>query len=149
MWHSAVAPFASHDDFDLIHCCHHRPGTDGHLSWRQPRPVVQGVHLANGKLFEQTFLHHDLAATAALLGRLEDHESATVEVPRVGEISCGAQQHGGVAVMSAGMHAALVRGFVRYRPSLVHRQTVHVGTQADRLATVAAPVDDAYHSSLR
>ena len=64
---------------------------------------------------------------------------------RFGEVFRGAQQHGGVAVMAAGMHAAWELCWRRAAGGLLHRQRVHVGAQADRGLPVAVPqhADDA------
>ena len=57
------------------------------------------------------------------------------------------QQHGGVAVVAAGVHLALVAAGVGKGVEFLHGQRVHVGAQADGTATRAAvaPVHDAYH----
>ncbi len=95
----------------------------------------------------QPVLDHGLAAAAALLRRLEDHHRGAGEIARLGEIARGAQQHGGVAVMAAGVHLARHRRLVRQVGRLLDRQRVHVGAQADRLVRRAlAAADDADHA---
>jgi len=59
----------------------------------------------------------------------------------------GAQQHGGVPVMAAGVHLAGMDRFMPERVFLFERKRVHVGAQTDNLAGLAlAPVDDANHA---
>ena len=92
-------------------------------------------------------IDHGLAAGAALLGRLEDHHRGAGEIAGLGEIARGAEQHGGVAVMAAGVHLARHGRLVRQAGRLLDRQRVHVGAQADDLAGAAlAAADDADHA---
>ena len=88
------------------------------------------------------------AAGPALLGRLEDHHGGAGEVARLGEVFGGAEQHGGVAVMAAGVHLAGHGRLVGKVVRLLDRQRVHVGAQPDHLAGAARPValDDADHA---
>ena len=90
------------------------------------------------------------AAAAAFLGRLEDEVGGAVEVARLGEVARRAEQHGGVAVVAAGVHAAGVRRACAEAAGLVHRQAVHVGAQADAAAAGGlSALDDADHAGLR
>ena len=57
-----------------------------------------------------------------------------VEIARLGEILRGAEQHGGVAVMAAGMHLARGLRGIGLAVASVDRQRVHVGAQADGAA---------------
>ena len=84
------------------------PARTAILSRRQAGPVVHGVDLVGGKTLEQALLHHDLPAAAAFLRGLEDHVGGAVEIARLGEVARRAEQHGGVAVVAAGMHPALM-----------------------------------------
>ncbi len=107
---------------------------------------MHAVDLVDAKARHQPVLDHGLAAGAALLGRLEDHHRGTGEIARLGQIARGAEQHGGVAVMAAGVHFAGARRFVRQPGFLLDRQRVHVGAQADHFVGLAlAAVDDADH----
>ena len=72
----------------------------------------------------------------------------TVEIqifPVFGHVACGAEQHRGVAVVSAGMHVPLVSRTVWAVILLQQGQRVHIGTQTDRTRTVppAQNADDA------
>ena len=69
-------------------------------------PVVQAEHLLGREALEQPVVDHHPPAAAALLGRLEDQVDGAGEVAGLGEIARRTQQHGGVAVMAAGVHPA-------------------------------------------
>ena len=58
------------------------------------------------------------------------------EIARLREITRGTQQHGGVPVMAAAMHLALVPGAVAEGVGFLHVQRVHVRAQADGAAVV-------------
>ncbi len=107
------------------------PGTTRALAQRQLGVVVQRIDGIAGEAVEQPFLHHHPAAAAAFLGRLEDEVDGAVEVPRLGKVPRGAEQHRRVPVMPAGMHLSGVGGTVRDVARLLHRQAVHVGAEAD------------------
>ena len=141
----AVRALAGDLDVEQAAAGHLRAGADGELADLELGPVVHAEDLLAGELVEQPVLHHRLGAAAALLGRLEDEMDGAVEVARRREILGGAQQHRGVAVMAAGMHAALVLAAVIERVVLVHRQGIHVGAQPDGARIVADPdgADDA------
>ena len=125
-------------DADLVGGRHHRSRPHGDLAGRQFRPVVQRVDLVRGKALEQAVAHHHAAPAAVLLGRLEDHIGGAVEVARLGQVARGAEQHGRVPVVSAGVHAPFVARAVRTLRGLVHGQAVHVGAQADRAAAASS-----------
>ena len=81
-------------------------GEDGELAERQARIIMHAVDFVDAETGDQAVLDHGFAAGAALLGRLEDHHRGAGEIARLGEIARGAEQHGGVAVMAAGVHLA-------------------------------------------
>jgi hypothetical protein len=108
---------------------------------------VQRVHLVDRKAIEEPVLDHRLRPGVALLARLEDQVRGAVEVARLGEIARGCEQHRRVAVVAAAVHAAVIGGAVRELVLLVHRQRIHVGAQADRLAAVVAASDHDRHDA--
>ena len=110
---------------------------------RQPGAVVHAVDFLDPEPIEQTVLQHGARASAALLRRLKDQNCGAGEVARVGEVLCGAEQHGGVTVMAAGVHLARHGRFVGKIGLLLDRQRIHVGAQPDHLAASFAPPDDA------
>ena len=117
------------------------------LPGRQAGIVVHAVDLLDAEAVHHPVLDHGEAAGAALLRRLEDHHRRAGEVARLGEILRGAEQHGGVAVMAAGVHLAGHRRLVGKLARLLQRQGVHVGAQPDHLArAVAGAADDTDHA---
>jgi hypothetical protein len=64
------------------------------------------------------------------------------------QVFCRPQQHGGVTVVAAGVHAAIVAGTVGKQVLLQQRQGIHVGAQGDGAAT-GAVAQDADHAGSR
>ena len=126
-----VAAAALHADLEVVRVGADRTRHRRHLADRDAGIVVRAEHHVAGEAVEQPFLHHHLAAAAVLLGRLEDEMHRAVEVAGFGQVAGGAQQHGGVAVMAAGMHHAGVLRAVFELVGLGHRQRVHVRPDAD------------------
>ena len=110
---------------------HHRAGPDRELAGRQARPVVHAVDRLDRVAVEHAFLDHHPRAALVLLGRLKDEMHRAGEIARLGQISRGAEQHRGVAVVAAGMHPARMPRGVREAVLLRDRQRVHVGAQRD------------------
>ena len=109
------------------------------LADRDPGLVVEGKHRIARKFVEQPFFDHHPAAAPALFGRLEDQMHGALEIPGRGEVSGGAEQHRRVAVMTAGVHLAVMGRAVGEIVHLLDRQRVHIGAQPDRGRGVAAP----------
>jgi hypothetical protein len=104
---------------------------------RHARLVVDREHRVAGEFLEQAVLDHRLAAATAFLRGLEDEVHGALEVAALAQHLGRAEQHRGVAIMAAGMHAARVlRAMLEIVP-LVHRQAVHVGSQANSFQRVA------------
>lgn len=97
------------------------------------------------KALEQAILDHAHAATLVLLGWLEDESDGAVEGARLAEQFGGAEQHGSVAVMAAGVHHALSPRSIGQAGFLQHRKRVELGAKADGAcaATAAQNTDDA------
>ncbi len=144
---AACPPTPSMSIVDVVGRGHDRPAADRELPGGQAGVVVHAVDLLDAEAVHQPVLDHGEAAGAALLRRLEDHHRRAGEVARLGEILRGAEQHGGVAVMAAGVHLAGHRRLVGKLARLLQRQGVHVGAQPDHLArAVAGAADDADHA---
>ena len=107
------------------------PALTANLPDRQARPVVHAKHGIHRELLEQAVLDHLARAAAALFGRLENQVHRAVKIAVLGQVLRGGQQHGGVAVMAAGVHLAGVLAGVGKGVELLHRQGVHVGPQAN------------------
>ena len=99
---------------------------------------MHAEHRFHGEFFEQAFLDHFTAAALAFLGRLENEIGGAVEALALGQVLGRAQQHGGVAVVAAGVHAAVVLGLVAEAVHFVDGQGVHVGAHADGARAAAA-----------
>jgi hypothetical protein len=72
-------------------------------------------------------LNHRQTAAAALLGGLEDQHGRTRETARFRQVAGGAEQHGRMAVMAAGVHLARLGGGIGTPGLLLDRQAVHIG----------------------
>ncbi len=113
---------------------HRLAGLDAHGKRRGVRVVVHPVELVAGEALEQFVGQHRAGAAQPFLGRLEDEHRRAVEIARLGQVACGAEQHHRVRVVPAGMHhAGALRGPGQVG-AFVDRQRVHVGAQADRAA---------------
>ena len=91
-------------EFEDIECCHHGTrfngkGTDGHT-----RYIVHTEDRLHRILIEQAGLDHRPTATFIFFCRLENKVNRTFEVARFGQVSGGAQEHGGVPIMTASVH---------------------------------------------
>ena len=145
MRHRGVGSVAAQQDVELIGAGHHRAVMHRELSGRQPRPVVHAEHGRDRKLLEQTLLDHHSRAAIGFLGGLENEHDRAIEIGMRRQMLRRAEQHRGVAVVAAGMHAAVVAGAMRKQVLLAHRQCVHVRPQADGARAVAA-FEDADHT---
>ena len=116
---------------------HHRPGPHCKFAQRQAWPVVHAEDGIARKLLEQAIGDHRARAADAFFGRLKNEIDDTIESARRGEVFGRTQQHGGVAVVPAGMHAPGVRGAVREGVRFHYRQGIHVGAQPDRAGAAA------------
>ena len=92
---------------------------------------------------EQALAHHDLATAAILFRRLEDEIDGAGEIAGFGQIAGGPEQHGGMAVVAAGMHDARICRGIGQPGRLDDRQCVDVGTQPDRALRRLAAADHA------
>src|SRR5260370_6603539 len=132
-------------DEDAIRCRHHRSRPDSELPEREAGIIVHAVLLSDMEALHQAVLYHGPAAAAALLRRLENHNCGAREIAGLGQIARGAEQHGGVPVVPAGVHLAGYGGLVWNIVGLKDGQRIHVGAQADYMAALApASADDAH-----
>ena len=94
-----------------------------------------GVHIG---IFEHTGVNHVLGAAENLLGGLEHELDGALNLVLMGlEQPGGAQQHGGVHIVAAGVHPAVGAG-KRLAGGLLNGQGVHIGAEQNGLAGVLA-----------
>ena len=136
-------------DVDRVGRRHDRTGTGRKRADRKARVIVHTKDLVDGEAFHQPVPDHRGRARAALLSRLKDHHRIPGEVPGLGEITRGAEQHRGVAVMAAGVHlAGCLRG-VSEVGFFLDRQRIHIGAEPDHLEIADGrlfALDDADHA---
>ena len=134
--HGAVGAAPRDVDAPPVRGGHARARLHGHLAGRHVAPDVRAIHAVHA--FEHARLDHRLGAVAALLGRLE-HEThlAAQLVGEAREQARGAKQHGDVAVVAAGVHAALVERAERLAGLLGDGKRVDVGAQHEAAARSA------------
>ncbi len=135
--HRRVGALAGDDDLEDVERTHQRPGPRRDAAGRQLRPVVHPVDRAHREAVEQPLLDHHPPAAFVLLGGLEDEVDGAGAIPALRQGGRRAEQHGRVAVVSAGVHPALVAGGVRDSGLFVDVQRVEVGAQADGRSAVA------------
>jgi len=104
--HGAVAALAVDVDVEEVEGGHDFVFVDSNVSGGQFRPVVQGIDAIHREAGEQAFVAHAFAAGDVFFGGLEDEYDASGEVARGAQVFGGAEQHGGVAVVAAGVHFA-------------------------------------------
>ena len=134
-------------DVDGIRRRHDRTGPDRERADRDSRTIMHAIDLVDGETVHQPVLDHRGGSRAALFGGLKDHDRIAGEIPRLGQITGGAEQHRGMAVMAAGVHLARRLGCIRKTGLLLDRQRIHVGAKPDHLdlavAGRLAALDDA------
>ena len=105
---------------------------------------MHAVDFLDAEALHQAVLDHGLAPCPALFGGLEDDGDGAIEIAGFGKVFGGAEQHGGVAVMAAGVHLAGGLAGVVEAGGLDDGQRVHIGTEADDVvAAVGAALDNA------
>ena len=128
----AVRAAAGDGDVEIGAACHHRAGADLKSADRQPRPVVHAKNRIARKALEEPILHHRLAAAEPFFGRLKDQMDSAVEFAALGQVAGGAEQHRGVPVVAAGVHASLMARTIGEIRGFLDRQRIHVSPQTDR-----------------
>ncbi len=111
--HGPVRALALEHDLELVAAGEHRPGGQGHGAGRHARPVVRTEDGVHGAALEQAVPDHFPRAAAAFLGGLEDQVDRALEIAIPRQVPGCGQQHGGVAVVAAGVHLAGVHAGVR------------------------------------
>ena len=138
MRQAAVTAHAVQRDGGVVGRGHGRAAAEDQLPLRDARHVVHGEDRFAGEALKQAVFHHLQRAAAAFFGRLEDQVQRAVEVAVLRQVVRGGQQHGGVAVVAAGVHHAVFAAGPGGAGGLGDRQGVHVGAQADGAVRCAA-----------
>ena len=121
-------------EFDAVGGGEQRTRPRREVADRKAGRGVHPVHFLDAEAVHHAVVDHGLAAGAAFFGGLEDHDRGAVEIAGLGEILGGPEQHGGVAVVAAGVHGAGGLRRVGQPGQLLHRQGVHVRPHADHAA---------------
>jgi hypothetical protein len=129
--HGAVAALAAHGDGGAVGTGHREAGHGDELAFGLAGHVVHAEHRVAGEQVEEAVLEHLAGAGLAFFGRLEHQVHDAVEVARGRQVARRGQQHGGVAVVAAGVHLAQHLAGPGLAAGLDDGQGVHVGTQAD------------------
>ena len=138
LWHRGMRAVTAYLNIELIGAGHHRAVMDGELAGRQTWPVMHAEHRIDWKLIEQALFDHHPRTAIGFFGRLEDKHHRAIEIRLCRQVLRRAKQHGGMTVVAAGMHAAIVAGAVGKQVLFAHRQRIHIGAQTDAARTVAA-----------
>ena len=144
--HRAVPTGTLEGDFPAVRRRQHRAGADREVALLEARHVVHAVDGVAVELVEQPFLDHHPRAAEALFGRLEDEMHGAGEVRLGGKMLGRTQQHGGMAVVTAGMHLVGDRRGVVELVLFLQVQRIHVGAQADRLLPRPRALEGADHA---
>ena len=127
-----MAAFAGDMDIEKRTARHHRSGPDSKLPDRQSRTVVHPVYRFHRKLLEQSVGNHGFGTADAFFSRLKNKVNTALKIARFGQITGCTQQHCGVAVMTAGMHFAIMPGAMIEGIVFGHRQCIQISAQANR-----------------
>ena len=136
--HGAVAALAFDVHHDVFARRHGRALAQQQLALAKARHVVHGKNRIARKALKQAVFHHLARTAQAFFGRLKNQVQGSVKACAVGQVFGRSQQHGGVAVVAAGVHQAGVAAGIGQAGRLVDRQRVHVGAQAQPARTRAA-----------
>ena len=125
------------------------PGRMPNFPERGSGPGMHAIELVDAEAADQPVLQHGEPTRQPFLVGLEDHAHRAVEVARLAQVLGGAEQHGCVAVVAAGVHLARSLGGIRNAGCLQDRQRIHVGAQAHHPARRGlAALDNADHAGL-
>ncbi len=109
------------------------------------RDVVHGEDGVAGEALQQPVVEHRAGTAEALFGRLEDQLQGAAPVRRLDQVPGCGEEHRGVAVVAAGVHAPAVAAAVAEPRGLDDRQRIHVRPQAEPPRAVAL-AEDADHA---
>ena len=99
--------------------------------------VMHAIDRFHGKFFEQALLDHAPGAAFIFFSRLKNKIDNAVKIARSGKFGDRRQQHRRMAVMTAGVHFAVIAGFVVKVVGFPQRKRIHIGAQPDGAVAVA------------
>jgi hypothetical protein len=130
MRHGAVPAHALDRDVGHVRRQRDRPLDHEEAADRHARCVVQRVDRIAGEALEQAVLDHCARAAEVFFVGLEDQVERAVEIAALRERLGGRQQDGCVAVMAAGVHAAMGLARIGQARGLDDGERIHVGADA-------------------
>ena len=143
-----VGAFAANGDAKLVGGCHHGARAQGELASGQSWPVVHRVDGLHGKALKETVFDHLARPTPAFFGGLKNQIHRSLKIGVLGQVLGRCQEHGGVSVVAARVHAPGVDARVGKAVFLAHGEGVHVGPESDGTCAVSkAAFDHAHHPS--
>jgi hypothetical protein len=110
---------------------HDRTGPGQQVPGRHAGHVVRPVQPVDRESFQQPVVEHRLRPLAGFLRRPEQHADGAVERTVLGQGRGRAEDHRHVAVVAAGVHAAVVNGGEVEAAAFRDRQRVELAAQAE------------------
>ena len=140
-----MAAFSANGNFEFVARRHDGARADGKGTGLRTWPVVHAKHGLHGALVEHAVFDHFARTTTAFFGGLENQINRAIKIAVVGQMLGCRQQHGGVAVVTASMHFSFVLAGMCKSVELLHRQGVHVGSEA-HTASASTAVSAVHHT---
>lgn len=130
---------APEGDFPPVRRCELRTGYGRDAPDGNARHVVKTVEAVDPASLEQSVSNHRIGAAPAFLGGLEYEMDGPRQIASSAQRPGRPEEHGSMAVVTAGMHPSVDRRPIGTVSGLWHRQRVHVGAQGDVRALALAP----------
>src|SRR5690625_2400482 len=108
MWHGAVCALAFNLNAKRIARGHDGAGRQTKAANRHSRPVMHAENSIHMEAVKQAVINHSLGTPVTFLSRLEDDMYGAFEIAVFCQVAGGCEKHGGVAIVPAGVHLALV-----------------------------------------
>ena len=123
----SVRALAMHFDFELIGRRHHWPSRHGKCTHGRAWPIMQAENRVHRKLGKQAVFYHGTCATTTFFSGLKHEVHSAFKCTVLAQVFSRTQQHGGVPVVSTGVHFACIHAGVGECIVLLHGQGIHVG----------------------
>ena len=143
--HGAVPAHAVQRDGGVVRRRHGGAAAEHQLTLRHARHVVHGKNGVAREAVKQAVFHHLQRTATAFFGGLKNQVQRAVKRAVLGQVLRGGQQHGGVAVVAAGVHHTVVAAAPVRTRGFGDGQRIHVGAQANGLRG-GAPAQLAHHT---